>query len=326
MRSGIEKRALVVLAPSPRVTVVCPLPMSMRSFAELVLQEPAVNLVLTGVTYKKSDLAILAGHVLDLLHALKHRITADVCILMSDSNSFFGVVKYTAISGLSCRAGIRFAIAPRQGSFPLHENVVLDENVQKMKRYFDFAQSVLFRLKIKSRQSWRDYLPQMRTRPAVSLAVLAPGGKWDSQRWPYFRELCKWLSSQNLKCVLVGSADEAQLINDMRQLGQEVVAGADLSDVKAAIERATIVVCNDSGLLHLAVWSGVPVIAICGPRFAARWTGYPEDRVVQLYYDRVPEGRESARYRAECLSKIGVDRVISEIKKLNLDLSPKVHT
>ncbi len=36
--------AIRLLAGYFRVTVVCPLPPSMRRFAELVLQEPAVNL------------------------------------------------------------------------------------------------------------------------------------------------------------------------------------------------------------------------------------------------------------------------------------------
>jgi ADP-heptose:LPS heptosyltransferase len=108
------------------------------------------------------------------------------------------------------------------------------------------------------------------------------------------------------------------LIDMVRQPGQDVLIGANLLEVTRTLGRATVLICNDSGLLHLAVWRGIRAIAICGPRFAATWTGYPENRVVQLYEGRAayPNETEDPEYRARCLANIGVEQVINELTRV----------
>ncbi|MDP3514175.1 MAG: glycosyltransferase family 9 protein [Sulfuritalea sp.] len=333
----MRDKSLLVLAPSPgigdfivripavkllakcfRVTLICPLPEQMRRFAEECLGEKEVELVLAGEHYRKSKSGIILGHWGDLLYAWKHRRSSTACLLMSDSNSLFGIAKYTAISLLACNAARRFAILPGKGKFFRHENIAIPGDLQKMARYFEFSKLVLSALEQPSEGKWDDCLPLLRPAPQSPYVVLAPGGKYRRQWWPHFDALAKWLRDRDIRTVVVGSSDERGLIEGIRQSGQEALLGADLREVSRTLENASVLVCNDSGLLHLAVWRGTRVIAICGPRFAATWTGYPESRVIQLYEGRPANLNEDEdpEYRARCLADIGSDRVVVEVSRI----------
>jgi ADP-heptose:LPS heptosyltransferase len=69
--------------------------------------------------------------------------------------------------------------------------------------------------------------------------------------------------------VLFGSQSEVEMIAAMaKDLGSQVRVAAGKTTVKqvaALIERCDVLVCNDSGLMHVAVAVKTPVVAIYGP-------------------------------------------------------------
>jgi ADP-heptose:LPS heptosyltransferase len=310
--------AIKLLATRFRITLICSLPEKMRAFAEMCLADKQIELVFTSSCYRKSNFSLLYGHWESLSFALGNRRQTVICVLMSDENSCLGIAKYTLISMLSCRAMHRFAIQPFFGQFPFHENINAPVGLQKMARYFSFAQSILATIKQPTIGTWDTYLPQLKSYPISPYIILAPGGKFKRQWWPYFDKLAKWLHENRIRTIIVGAKDENELIERVRQPGQETLIGEDLVNVAKLIELSTAVVCNDSGLLHLAVWQGVRVVAICGPHFAATWTGYPEDRVIQLYDRSLTdhEPAEDAEFRVRCLENIGHERVIEQVSNL----------
>jgi heptosyltransferase II len=96
--------------------------------------------------------------------------------------------------------------------------------------------------------------------------ALAPGSIWGTKRWPYYAELA---SSLDRAAVIVGGADDVRL-------AQAIVAGSGGKAVSAAgeltlresaalIQRADVLVTNDSAPLHLATAVGTPVVALFGP-------------------------------------------------------------
>ena len=96
--------------------------------------------------------------------------------------------------------------------------------------------------------------------------ALAPGSIWGTKRWPYYAELAAGLDRP---CVIVGSADD-------RSLAGAIVAAAPDRTVSAAgelglraaaalIQRAAVLVTNDSAPLHLATAVGTPIVALFGP-------------------------------------------------------------
>lgn len=107
-------------------------------------------------------------------------------------------------------------------------------------------------------------------RPRV---VLHPGASngW-AKRWTPegFAELARFLSAdRGARVAVTGSAGEASLTADIAALagpGPIDLAGRlDLTGLAAALARADVVVCGDSGPLHLATQLGRPVVGIYGP-------------------------------------------------------------
>jgi heptosyltransferase-2 len=106
--------------------------------------------------------------------------------------------------------------------------------------------------------------------------VLAPGGaanvkeEMESRRWPVenFAVLAGLLLAAGRRVVLVGSGADAGLA---ARITAEQPAVVDLSDrttlaeAAAVLKRSRWVVCNDSGLMHLAAAVGARVVALFGP-------------------------------------------------------------
>lgn len=96
--------------------------------------------------------------------------------------------------------------------------------------------------------------------------VLAPGARWGTKRWPYYAELGAALE---LPIVVIGGAEDADL-------GASITAAApgrawsaagrlSLRESAALIERAALLVSNDSVALHLATALARPAVALFGP-------------------------------------------------------------
>lgn len=100
--------------------------------------------------------------------------------------------------------------------------------------------------------------------------ALAPGSIWGTKRWPYYAELAAGLDRP---CVVVGGAGD-------RSLADAIVAAAPGRTVSSAgeltlrasaalIQRAAVLVTNDSAPLHLATAVGTPIVALFGPTVPA---------------------------------------------------------
>jgi heptosyltransferase II len=100
--------------------------------------------------------------------------------------------------------------------------------------------------------------------------VLAPGAaygrakQWHPQR---FAELAQMLARDRVKTVLVGSEGDVHACSEVARLAPVIdLAGrTDLPTLAAVLSLARAVVSNDSGAMHLAAATGVPVTAVFGP-------------------------------------------------------------
>jgi heptosyltransferase-2 len=101
---------------------------------------------------------------------------------------------------------------------------------------------------------------------APGFTAIAPGSIWGTKRWPSYPALAAALEGSLV--VVGGEGDTA--------LADEVVAAApgrawsaagllSLRASAALIERARVLVTNDSAPLHLATAVGTPLVAIFGP-------------------------------------------------------------
>jgi heptosyltransferase II len=101
---------------------------------------------------------------------------------------------------------------------------------------------------------------------APDFVALAPGSVWATKRWPYYAELAGRLGQT---AVIVGSAEDAPLADAIvsASSGRAVSAAGALSlrASAALIQRAAVLVTNDSAPLHLATAVGTPIVAVFGP-------------------------------------------------------------
>jgi len=94
-------------------------------------------------------------------------------------------------------------------------------------------------------------------------AILAPGGR-SSLRWPArrFARLAARLAADGLHVLVEGSPGERKLLEAVASgAGPRAMAAADPLDVFAALlERASLLVANDSAPIHLAEAVGTPTV------------------------------------------------------------------
>jgi heptosyltransferase-2 len=109
------------------------------------------------------------------------------------------------------------------------------------------------------------------TGPAVALA---PGSVGASKRWTYYPEAARRLAEQGFDVwVLGGPGEKAQAAEIAAGGGARVhdLTGTDLRNAIFAMDAASVAICNDSGLMHVAAALGTPTIGIFGPTSPYHW-------------------------------------------------------
>ncbi|MBV8781652.1 MAG: lipopolysaccharide heptosyltransferase I [Phycisphaerae bacterium] len=176
----------------------------------------------------------------------------------------------TRITGAKRRIG--FANA-REGAplFYTERVVVGDVEQHALERYLTLADSLGC-----GREPVRFVLPRAPLdADAVPLvrepyAVLLPGTNWATKRWPieYFANLVEPLRERfGLRTIVAGAPDVIPLANQI-QSGQQIgnLAGkTTLPQLVTLLERASVIVANDSGPMHIASALGRPLVTIFGP-------------------------------------------------------------
>ena len=175
------------------------------------------------------------------------------------------------------------------------------------------------------RRAVRELLAAKGIAAAERVIVINPGGNWDPKRWP--KENFAWLADKaadrfNARIVISGAQKDIGLAEDIRNLMRiepVIVAGATtLRQLGALMERASLVVANDSGPMHLAVAAGAKVIALFGPTSPAITGPCGEGAYTVLFKNSacdVPCYNPACADRA-CMAAITVDDVMAAAGKV----------
>jgi len=110
----------------------------------------------------------------------------------------------------------------------------------------------------------------------IDYVVLTPGGaanvkeEMDSRRWGIenYAALAGLLIHAGRKVLLLGSSGDQKISRLIKAAQPDVIdlcGQTTLSEAAALMKKARLVVCNDSGLMHLADAVGARIIAIFGP-------------------------------------------------------------
>lgn len=116
------------------------------------------------------------------------------------------------------------------------------------------------------------------TAPGGAVLGLAPGAQWPPKRWPIesWAALARRALDHGLALrVYLGPREEAWYDGSLlaRAVGHhdavELVRGRSHLEVARSLAGCRVLVCNDSGLMHLAEATGTPVLAFFGPTVRA---------------------------------------------------------
>ena len=119
-------------------------------------------------------------------------------------------------------------------------------------------------------------------RRADAIAAIHPGASRSDRCWPpeRFAAVADGLAARGLRVVLTGSAGERELTAHvarcMRAPALDLAGSTDVGALAALLEIAALLVCNDTGVSHLAAAIGTPSVVVLSAPGDRRWT--PLDR------------------------------------------------
>ncbi len=161
-----------------------------------------------------------------------------------------------------------------------------------------------------------------------SAVGIAPGAKWKTKIWPkeYFRYLIDMVvNNLGYDVFIFGSKDELDIANYIKKGYKNVMNFAGELSIKETAEHmahCSLVISNDSALMHLAVALDIPVVALFGPT-VKEFGFYPKGKSVVLEKkdlscrpcslhgsDNCPIGTH------QCMEDITPDEVFESIKYL----------
>ena len=112
-----------------------------------------------------------------------------------------------------------------------------------------------------------------------------PEKRWPVEKWREFIKV--WLEADpDSRCILFGTPNDVPIAEQVAKNSDtsrviDLVGRTGIVEFVDALEKCRVVVCNDTGGMHLANAIGVPVVAVFGPTNPVR-TGPVYDAPVQI--------------------------------------------
>lgn len=177
-----------------------------------------------------------------------------------------------------------------------------------------------FYLSDETRQKAKEKLESLDISSASKLLLVSPGGgeSWGEdahfKQWParHFSQLVQDLARISLfDHVLILGSEKEKAIGDAMSAGldlsvRNLMGKLSIEEAGAVLERATLFVGNDGGLVHLARAMRVPLIAFYGPVDPKVYGPYPESPNALPIFDEALECRpcyKNFRYQSDCQTR-----------------------
>ncbi len=149
--------------------------------------------------------------------------------------------------------------------------------------------------------------------------IVHPGAQWSSRRWPAerFARVADALAGFGMQVILTGTTNEAALVAEvslrMRKRAIQLAGQTSLGSLAALIARVPLVVCNDTGVSHVAAAMGTRSVVVASGSDTRRWA--PLDRARHVVLAHYPSCRPCAHpvcpYGHECALGVGEAAVLA---------------
>jgi heptosyltransferase-2 len=164
---------------------------------------------------------------------------------------------------------------------------------------------------LKISEGAREYaMAKLESLPRPLVGLIPGAARGPSKRWPagHFAEVGRALANDR-KCgiVLFGGGDDVELCEQIReQIGGSCISLAGRTSLKewaALLACCQLVVCNDSGGMHIAAAVGTPLIAVFGLTDPAK-TGPLGKNCIVLQDEAAGRSRDIARDSEEACKRL----------------------
>lgn len=159
------------------------------------------------------------------------------------------------------------------------------------------------------------------------IVVLAPGSVWATKMWTEdgYLDSARELLKMGFRVVITGAKNEKDLAARIAQAAPGVIdltGQTSLYESNELLALADLLICNDSGAMHMAAAAGLPSVAVFGPTTLA--LGYRpwqnQARIVQRNMSCRPCGTHGAKRcplgHHNCMKSITAGDVLHEAGEL----------
>jgi ADP-heptose:LPS heptosyltransferase len=165
----------------------------------------------------------------------------------------------------------------------------------------------------RSERDWaEDFLTGKGVASTSRLVAIHPGASIPEKRWPLagFAEVARELGGRSGTKVLA-FADQEGYGSSLNQIEGVVPVREGLRRMIALLDRCSLLICNDSGPMHIAAALGVSTVAVFGSGIDSRFAplGNQNESVIATPDSgRIPEGAAPIPY--EDVSRVSVPQVL----------------
>ena len=205
-----------------------------------------------------------------------------------------------------------------RGRYPKGETHEVDRNLELVRLICkgEGKRKLVFRLLPDEITAAKARLAVSHTEPHPFRIAIHPGGSSFDKRWPekHYAELADRLARRYNATILLlhGPGEEplTQRIREMMQSAAMLHAPATLRELGALLFCCDLVVCNDSGPMHLAAALDIPTVAIFGPTDHVAWHPLSENAtIVRRDMPCWPCSAHKCKIGWECTKKLPVEMV-----------------
>ena len=188
----------------------------------------------------------------------------------------------TALMTAATRADLRVGLETAREGAQMAANCVIPDTgryVPAHLRYWRVAQAIGAghlrpRTTIPLRRKDRDWVAEKLAGVTGPVLAIHPGARWETKRWPVDRfaaVAAKAKRAFGFTLVVLGSPAERALAVKLEYLVKRFVPSATvlnlagqttLKQLAAMLQRADVLLSNDSGPMHLAAGMGTPVVGV----------------------------------------------------------------
>jgi len=305
------------LFPQSRITVLI-----RENLADMVSDQPAVDEVI-AYRYQRG----LKGQAMNLKTIISiRRRFFDLAVVLPDS---FRAALWMYLAGIPLRVGHSYE---GRGLLLNHRIKKKRWEVSQVDRYLELlkllgtaeADPVPKLVASKHERQWAEELLKREHINSDTLLIgLNPAASYGPAKcWPIekYRDLGrKLLEDERVRVVIFGGRDQTDVSDRLEKaLGPGAInlgGKTDLKQLKAMIERCTVMVSNDTGPMHIAAGLGVRTVALFGSTDPAKTAPPTNTDVIYHKQECSPCYRRRCDRGLPCMEAISVDQVYEKVRE-----------